>query len=103
MREADTQREIIDYLERIAGFIVIRTKAGKIYHKGGWIKLAAKGTSDLVACSSDGRFWAIEIKDGAPIKQEQLDFLESIRERGGVAEIVRGIKDLKKILTTYLT
>ena len=97
MKESAIQRTIIDYLERM-GFIVIRTNAGRIYHKGHMIRLAAKGTSDLVACSPEGRFWALEVKADAPITQDQLDFLEKVRSKGGVAEIVRGVKDVRTVI-----
>jgi hypothetical protein len=90
MKESEIQHQVMDYLGRM-GFLVIRTNAGKIYHKGHMIKLADAGTSDLIACSPEGVFWAIEIKTAeGKVTQKQLDFLYQVHRRGGIDVIIRG-------------
>lgn len=98
MLEKEIKRQIIDYLKH-RGYLTIRTNAGKVYHRTGWIQLADKNTADIVACSPKGRFCAFEIKksDGV-ITQGQIDFLYDVNRRGGVAAIIRSIDDLRQVL-----
>lgn len=55
---------------------------------GHYIPLSAgeKGISDIIGLTKDGKFLAIEVK--APKKkpsQEQLDFIDRVNEKGGIA------------------
>ena len=52
---------------------------------GSYIRLpsAEKGTSDLIACSPTGQFWAIEVKKpSGKATSEQLEFVLSVKRRG---------------------
>lgn len=59
-------------------------KAKGTYRKGG--KWAISGVSDILGILPDGRFLAIEVKrPGGKASAKQLEFIEQITSRGGVA------------------
>lgn len=58
-------------------------------------KHALKGVADILGVLPDGRFLAIEVKKkGGYPTIEQKAFLLNVQERGGVALLVRSIKEL---------
>lgn len=92
----------------LKGHYVWRNNTGRIHSdyvdkKGGlhhrmW-QAGVKGSSDLIGVAADGRFIAIECKVGRnKATQFQLDFLEAVRSRGGIAVIIYSLDDLQKIL-----
>ena len=97
-KEKDLQKAIKDYLE-LKGFIVVKFNSTGIYNKARdqYIPLPRRGVSDLIACTKDGRFVAIEVKVGKnKATQEQLDFLEDIRAHNGIAMLAYSIEDIEK-------
>jgi penicillin-binding protein-related factor A (putative recombinase) len=57
-------------------------------------KSGIKGSSDIIGVSKDGRFIAVECKKFPfKAKPEQLDFLDKVRKRGGIALVAYSIKD----------
>lgn len=59
--ETELQRAIVVTLEAI-GVTVIRTQAGRVQVRRGWLHLAPEGWPDLTGFLPDGRFLGIEIK-----------------------------------------
>jgi hypothetical protein len=64
-----------------------------------WIHFGKKGSADILGCLPGGRFLAVEVKapDGR-LSPEQRDFLENIRDLGGLSMMVRGWRELDAIL-----
>ncbi len=57
------------------------------------------GISDIVGILPDGKFLAIEVKrPGGLPTEEQRDFLDAVRRRGGVALLVYDVDDLAETL-----
>lgn len=88
------------------GFIPIRTNSGLIILDSGSrrraIRMASPGVPDIIACSPDGRFIAIECKtDNGRLTQAQKDFLERLKRTGAVAAVVRCIDELLEIIHNY--
>lgn len=101
MKESDLQKSIKEYLE-LKKYIVVKFQSVGIYDSKRDIyrKLGKKGVSDLLACQpKTGRFVAIEVKV-KPNKpsQEQLDFLEEIKNRGGISVLAYSLEDVLQIL-----
>jgi len=100
--ESQIQSAIVDYL-RMRGAIVTRVNSGKMFIQKSdgssrVVKLADAGTSDLIACYR-GRYMAIEVKNhkGQPTP-EQVLFLQSVNEAGGIGFIARSIDDVEREL-----
>jgi hypothetical protein len=101
--EKEVVNSIIHYLIG-KGHLVWRVNAGmseKTSTKGKryMIRLAPKGTSDIIGVAKDGRFIAVECKYGSNKTSMFQDmFLEDVRKRGGYAVVAYGIEDLPKEL-----
>ena len=87
------QREGIDYAQSL-GIELTRTQAGKVKVRGGWMQLACKGWGDTTGYNDQGRIVMIEFKDcEAYLKknngasEEQLNRLNDIKSKGGIAGI----------------
>ena len=110
MKESDIQKKILNYLRK-AGWYVLRINSGmqlKNYvTKGGSrkryaIRMAPKGTPDVIACAPDGCFVAIEVKKpGGVVSVAQEEKIGQINNIGGLALVSDSLDDLKKQLTTY--
>lgn len=70
-----------------------------------YVRSAPAGVSDILGwlpqwSKHPGRFLALEIKSPSGRTTEEQDaFLELVEFHGGVAEIIRDVKDLEKLLT----
>ncbi len=59
------------------------------------VRLAPKGTSDIVGIMADGRFLAVEVKiPGEEPTADQVEFLTLVRSSGGVAMVVESVEML---------
>lgn len=94
--EQQIKKAIADYL-RIKKYIVINHRnVGIKKPNGSFIPLPAgeKGISDLLACSPEGRFIAIEVKrPGGTVSPDQREFIERINKKGGLAFVAYSIDD----------
>lgn len=84
-KEAAVQKEILDYLKS-KGHYVVKT-----------IATNKKGTSDIIGCSSEGTFFAIEVK--ATGKKDQVSALQvftigEIKKRKGLARVADCVSDV---------
>lgn len=113
-KETKLQRLIMVELSK-AGHTVWRNETGRFWtgkpiHKDGKTVTLANahmiplglcvGSSDLVGIQrATGRFFAIEVKTekGRPSK-EQLQFIDHVIERGGIAGIARSPQDALELL-----
>lgn len=102
MSEMDLVNQIIDYIT-LTGGVAIRINAGMRIIEGEDGKRRAfrgapKGTSDILACIR-GRYYAIECKDGrGKPTPEQIDFIERVREAGGVGGVVWSFEEFQKLV-----
>lgn len=95
--EKDIQRAIIDYL-RLKRFIVFKHNSTQFGVRNGEafaLKSGDRGISDIICCSLEGRFVAIECKTkkGVPT-EEQLAFLKAVILNKGIAFIARSLDDV---------
>lgn len=96
--ESQIQKAIVDYL-KLKKYIVFKHRNVGIYKKSTdrYIPLSAGeiGISDVIACSPDGRFCAIEVKrPGGKPSAEQLDFLARVKAYGGVSILAYSLDDV---------
>lgn len=82
------------------GCFVLRTNAGTYYDsRGNRVTIGFPGLSDLIGCTADGKFFAIEVKlPGQKPRQNQLDFLAAMRERGALAGWCGSVEEALKII-----
>jgi hypothetical protein len=102
MSEHDTQNAIIELL-KLRGAVVTRINSGSMIAKSAdnrcyRIQLADKGTSDIIALYK-GVYLAIEVKYGkGKPTPEQITFLESVAEAGGVGLVAYDSEFVEVIL-----
>ena len=84
MTGSKLQGKVIKELES-RGYLVVNVTAA-----------TKNGVSDLICCSSKGKFLALEIKgDGDTLKPLQKHFLKECRVRGTDSKVVKSMDDLK--------
>lgn len=96
--EQQIQKAIIDYL-KLKKFIVFKHRNVGIYKQdtGSYIPLPCgeRGISDIIGCSSAGRFVAIEVKKpGGKASPDQKDFLARIEASGGIALLAYSLDEV---------
>lgn len=82
------------------GCFVLRTNAGVFFDSNGnRVTIGFPGLSDLIGCTPDGRFFALEIKiSGQKPRQNQLDFIEAMKNTGAIAGWCTSIPEAIKIV-----
>lgn len=88
----------IEYL-MFKGYIAIRNNSGLIVLKDGnksrAVKMGIAGASDIIACSPEGKFIAIECKSSkGKLTEKQKNFLKEVSLKGGEALVVKSIDEL---------
>ena len=83
--------EVKAALEKI-GVYCVRVQSGTLH--GGRIRLAPKGTPDLIVCTKGGAFIGLEVKvPGGKRRPEQVECQRAIRRLGGVCEFVQSVDE----------
>lgn len=101
IKEKNVLNSCIQYLT-LKGYVVIRNNTGAFVSqnqngKKRFIRFGQAGSSDIIACSKDGKFVAVECKsDTGRVTPYQSDFLRRVKSNNGIAVIVRTIDDLIK-------
>lgn len=82
------------------GNFVLRTNSGVYFdHRGNRVTIGFSGLSDLVGCTPDGRFYAIEIKTpNYQPRPEQQQFLNIMRKRGALAGCAHSVEEALEIV-----
>jgi len=103
--ERDIMNAIITYLNYTGKYYAWRTNSGsiKLDNRDGstrMIRMARAGTSDIFAIRrGDAKFIAIEVKrPGKKPTPAQEEFINMIREYGGIAGIATSIEEAEAIL-----
>jgi hypothetical protein len=101
-RESDIQKAILDYLS-LKRIVAWRNNSGTAEVQAGkklyWMKLAPKGSPDIIGYLPDGRFLGIEVKrKGGVASQEQIDFLDKLNNSGGLGMIAYSLDDVTKVM-----
>jgi hypothetical protein len=74
----------------------------KIYRRSN-NKFHIKGVSDILGILPTGKFLAIEVKSKTGrASPEQIKFINTINDHGGLAFIARSVEDVKEQLNAYL-
>lgn len=104
--EKQIENSILNYLRANGIFCWKAQSVGlfdptkKIYRRSN-NKHHIKGVSDILGIMPNGRFLAVEVKsEKGRATPEQLQFIENIKESGGIALLARSIDDLKNKLKT---
>lgn len=97
-KEKDIVNACIQYLV-LKGYEVIRNNTGAaVIESNGrkrLVRFGFPGSSDIIACSKDGRFVAVECKtEKGKLTEAQKAFLERIRKNNGIAIVARSVDDL---------
>ena len=100
MKESDIQKAILDYL-KLKKYLVFKHRNVGIFKQdtGKYIPLTAgeKGISDILGCTPQGRFLAIEVKmPGKKPTQDQLLFLASVQAHNGIGLVAWSLDDVIK-------
>lgn len=98
-KETVLMRKIMVALSE-SGHFVMRTNAGVFYNANGdRVTIGFPGLSDLVGCTSMGRFFAIEIKlPGEHPRPDQQKFLEAMRNSGAISGCAHSVEEALAIV-----
>ena len=94
------QKAILDYLRR-KGYIAFKFPSVGIWRKDTqrYIPQPRKGISDIVGCTKQGLFFAIEVKkEGNKATPEQLAFLDEVGKHHGIAFLAYSLQDVMDVL-----
>ena len=95
MTANELTRLVVEYLT-IRGAFAWRNNTGSVFAAGRRIKFGYPGSGDILGLTRDGRFLSIEIKVGKDVESEdQIMFREMVRDKGGLAFVVREFKDIE--------
>jgi hypothetical protein len=80
---------VLDYLA-LRGCFAWRNNTGRYVVDGRHISYGFVGSSDVLGVAPDGRFIGVECKTAAgTLKPAQVEFMQQVNARGGVAIVVR--------------
>lgn len=95
MSEADIQYACLQYLRLNHIFCWKAHTVGIKKESGSYIPSGMRGVSDILGILPDGRFLAVECKKPKnKLSEFQREFLENIKNNGGVALVVYSLDDL---------
>jgi hypothetical protein len=97
MKESDIQKQILDLL-KLKRYVVFKHRnVGIMKPNGSYIPLAfgEKGISDIIGCSPEGVFTAIEVKQpGKKPSPDQVEFIKNVIRNKGVAFVATSLDDV---------
>ena len=98
--EREIQKSIFDYLS-LVGINAWRTNSGINFssykEKQYIVRLAPRGTPDIIGFLNDGKFLGIEVKKpGGIVSDDQTIFLDKINKAGGVGFVAYSVDDVIK-------
>lgn len=99
-KEGDLVKAAIEYL-RMKGVLCWRNQSGSVVSQasGCRVRMSAPGVSDIIGVLKDGRVLAVECKmKGREPTYEQLEFLASVKSRGGVAIVAYSVEEIMEVV-----
>lgn len=101
--EGEIQKTILSYLEDDLGWpLVIRCNSGTVKMGGRFLRLAKKGTPDIVACCPHGTFVAFEVKtETGAATHEQEQVIARVRASGAHGAVVRSLPEVERCIKTW--
>lgn len=102
--ESVVLKQCLEYLQ-LRGIFCWRNNSGAVKMGKSFVRFGMPGSSDILGILPNGQFLAVECKreKGGILSDKQVEFLNRIKENGGVAVVVHSVNDLEKILTSYFT
>lgn len=102
-KETILMRKIMVALSEEKHF-VMRTNSGVFFDSnGGRVRIGFPGLSDLVGCTKDGRFFAIEVKlPGEHPRADQKKFLEAMAATGAIAGVAHSVEEALSIVSSTM-
>ncbi len=96
VKESQIQKAILEYLQLRRIYCWKNHSTGIFNAKGGgFIPTGKPGISDILGILKGGRFLAIEVKKpGGKLSDYQVEFIDDINERGGLAFVAYSIDDV---------
>ncbi len=100
-RETVLMRKIMVALSEKKCF-VLRSNAGVYFDsQGGRVTIGFPGLSDLIGCTPQGRFFAVEVKlPGEHPREDQRKFLNAMAATGALAGVAHSVEEALKIVET---
>lgn len=97
--EAMVLKDIQQYLS-LKGIFHWRNNSGSFKPEtGGYVRFGFKGSSDLLGVYPGGRMFCIEAKKpGGALSDFQIEFLKSVRSKGGVILVAESVQDVIECL-----
>jgi hypothetical protein len=91
-------RQILEHFE-LRGHWAMKTNAGYIRKN---VKLAPKGTPDIIGYMPDGKFIGIEVKDlDGVVRESQEEWIRKAQENNVRTWIIRSWEQFEEVYTTY--
>jgi hypothetical protein len=98
-KEQAIQAQILAYLRLKGYFVWKNSTVGIKKPDGSYIPSHAKGVSDILGLTKEGRFLAIEVKrPGGKLSPHQEAFLEAIRANKGIGLVAFSLSEVEKVL-----
>ena len=102
IKEQTIQKAIKDYLEAIGWVVVKINNVGIKKNDGSYIPTHQVGVSDLICCTPEGEFVAIEVKrPGNKPTENQKRFLKRVNATGGLGLWATSIDEVMKDYKTF--
>ena len=97
MKESKVLAQCLTFL-RLRRVFAWRNNTGAAVANKQIIHFGLVGSSDIIGLANDGRFIAIECKreNGGKLSDAQQQFLDKIRQHGGVALVVHSVAELEQ-------
>jgi Holliday junction resolvase len=93
VREADIQREIVDYL-KMSGYMVFRMNAGQVKKN---VKMHPAGTPDILSISPKGRHLWVEVKtEEGTVSGVQQEVIDELIRRGDSVIVARSVGEVEQ-------
>lgn len=97
MSEADTQKQILEYLNR-KGIFCWRSNSGRKHN----LIFGRKGSADITGLLKDGKRLEIEVKDlKGKQSPDQIEFQRMITLNNGIYILARSVEDVYEIIEKY--
>lgn len=101
MRETELVKQCLELL-KWKGILAWRQNTGGVKYGKQFVRFGEPGLSDILGVWADGRFLAIECKVGRnKLSDNQQAFLDNVEKAGGLALVVRDVKDLESVMRDH--